>query len=43
MEAGSETPVKPISDSGLLQYREAALMVDTGARGGKALLADVVD
>lgn len=43
MEAGTETPVKPSSDSGILQYRETALMVDTGARGGKALPADVVD
>ena len=43
MEAGTETPVKPSSDSGILQYRETALMVDTGARGDKALPADVVD
>ena len=43
MEAGTDTPVKPSSDSGFLQYREAALMVDTGARAGKALPADVVD
>jgi hypothetical protein len=43
MEAGTETPMKPSSDSGILQYREPALMVDTGARGDKALPADVVD
>jgi hypothetical protein len=43
METGRETPEQPCCDSRLLQHREAALMVDTGASGGKALTTDVLD
>ena len=43
METGRATPEQPCSDSRLLQHREAALMVDTGASGGKALTTDVLD
>ena len=43
MEAGTETPMKPSSDSRLLQYRVTALLVDIEASGGNALPADLVD